>query len=48
MVLHKSEQHGDYHLFLCIQLFACIRFVRAPQYKQVMDYWLQSWDGCQR
>lgn len=46
MVLHKSEQHGDHHFFLCIQLFACICFVWPPQHKQVMDYWLQGWDGC--
>ena len=46
MVLHKSEQHGNNHFFLCIQFFACICFVWASQHKQVMNYWLQGWDGC--
>lgn len=45
MVLYKSEQHGDNHFFLRIQLFACICFVGAPQDKQVMDDWLQGWNG---
>lgn len=45
MVLHKSEQHGNDHLFLRFQLFACIRFVGASQHKQVVNYWLQSRDG---
>lgn len=47
MVLHKSQQHGDHHLFLRIQLFACIRFIWAPQHKQIVNYWLQGRDGCQ-
>ncbi len=46
MVLHKSEQHGDHHFFLSIKLLACICFVWAPQHKEVVDYWLQGWDGC--
>lgn len=45
MVLYKSEQHGNHHLFLRFQLFACVGFIRASQHKQIMYYWLQSRDG---
>lgn len=45
MVLHESKQHGDHHFLLCVQLLPCICFVRAPQDKQIMNYWLQGWDS---
>lgn len=44
-MLYKAQQHGHHHLFLSLQLFACISLIGASQHKQIMHNGLQGRDG---
>ena len=45
IILNESKQHGYDDLTLGVEIFPCISLVCAPQYKKVINNWLQGWDG---